>query len=420
MTEKINKRNVIVLGNHNLETYKDHSLVDYVLRVIWREHRISRAEIARKLGLSRSTVTEIVKDLLKTEFVVEVGIGKSSGGRRPVVLEFQDDSKCIFGVDIGATHVSVTLTNLRGKLLTWKEKKHPVRDDPEGTWKLVIELCESCLSDVKSDPQHLLSIGVAFPSPVDRDHPEYLSEEIIPGWKGKSGLEKLRKHYDKPVYLDNDANLGALAEHWWGSGKGIDDLIYIKIANGIGAGYILGGEIYRGARGIAGEMSHMSIDLNGQPCGCGLRGCLATYVAAWALEERAHNQISIYPGSLLNKADITITKIEDAALEGDELALKVVKDAAEYLSLAIASLVNLTNPKMVIIGGSLSRLGDLLLEPINEKIENCNLVNSITPTKVCLSQLDTKAIAVGAATLALEETFAEPNLLSKRQHAGSL
>ena len=105
MTEKIKKRNVIVLGNHNLETYKDHSLHDYVLRVIWREHQISRADIARKLGLSRSTVTEIVKDLLKTEFVSEVGIGKSSGGRKPVVLEFQDDAKFILGVDIGATHV---------------------------------------------------------------------------------------------------------------------------------------------------------------------------------------------------------------------------------------------------------------------------------------------------------------------------
>ncbi len=356
MDKKINKNSVIVLGNRSFEMYKEHSLSDFILRVVWREHQISRADIARKLDLSRSTVTEIIKELLNTDFISEIGNGVSSGGRRPVVLEFQDDAKFILGIDIGATHISVALTNLRGKLLIWKEIKHPVREDPRGTWKLVIDLCNKCSKESKFDLKDLMCIGVAFPSPVDPARPESLSESILPNWAGFSGIEQLRGYFKVPVFVDNDANLGALAEHWWGAGRGIDDLVYIKIGNGIGAGYILGGELYRGAKGTAGEMSHMSINFNGNQCGCGLKGCLATYLASWALEIRANTLLPSYPDSKLNLNYPKIREIEKAAMDGDILALKVVKEASEYLSVAITSLINLFNPAQVIVGGSLTRV----------------------------------------------------------------
>lgn len=275
------------------------SLKDSILRLIWREHQISRAEISRQLDLSRSTVTEIVKELIPTGLIAEVGIGESSGGRKPIMLQFQDDAKVILGIDIGATHVSVAMTNLRGKLLFWKEKDYPVRENVEGTFKVIDELCNYCFLTLKHGSDMLLSIGVSVPSPVDPIHPEYLSETIIPAWHGKSGLERLREKYSVPVYLDNDANLGALAEQWWGAGKAVNDLIYIKISNGIGAGYILGGKLYRGSKGIAGEMSHMPIDPNGRLCGCGLRGCLGTVISAWALKERVGTLSNLYPNSSL-------------------------------------------------------------------------------------------------------------------------
>ena len=419
MSKKIVKNSKIVLGNRNLDTYKEHSLMDYVLRVIWREHKISRAEVARKLGISRSTVTEIVKDLLKTDFVKEIGIGDSSGGRKPVVLEFQDNAKFIIGLDIGATHVSVVLTNLRGKQLIWKEKKHSVRDDPDGTWKLAVELCKKCIEEVSYDMDKLMSIGIALPSPVDPSQPERLSEGIIPGWHGQSGIEKLLLHFNVPIFVDNDANLGALAEHWWGIGKGIDDLIYIKLGMGIGAGYILGGDIYRGSNGIAGEMSHLSINSKGRQCGCGLKGCLATYLASWALEERAFLLKEKYPSSIIGQEYPNIRRIEQAALDGDELALRIVEESTEHLSVAITSLINLFNPTMIIIGGSLTRLRDILIRPIQEKINKTNLVSSVAPTKIAITNLGNKATAIGAATLALEEIFSEPDFHNKRKHAGS-
>lgn len=407
---KINKSTIVESDNQ-----VNVSLKDSILRLIWRESQISRAEISRQLDLSRSTVTEIVKELLKTGLVAEVGIGKSSGGRKPIVLEFQDDAKVILGIDIGATHVSVAMTNLRGKLLFWKEKDYPVRDDPDGTHKLIDELCNECLTASKYKPKMLLSIGVSVPSPVDPIRPEYLSETIIPAWHGKSGLERLREKYGVPVYLDNDANLGALAEHWWGAGKNANDLIYIKISSGIGAGYVFGGKLYRGSKGIAGELSHMPIDPNGRLCGCGLRGCLGTVISAWALTERVKTLATLYPGSSLvnGRNPGSIIDIEDAALDGDPLAVQVVSEATNHLTNAITSLVNLMNPEMVIIGGSLSRLGELVLSPIREKMEASALVSTISKTQLKTSELGSKGIAIGAATLAIEQAFIDPKILRK-------
>lgn len=386
-------------------------LKDSVLRLIWREHQISRAEISRQLDLSRSTVTEIIKEILPTGLVAEVGIGKSSGGRKPILLQFQDDAKVILGIDIGATHVSVAMTNLRGKLLLWKERNFPVREDAEGTYKVIDELCNECLSTMKHGSNMLLSIGVSVPSPVDPIHPEYLSETIIPAWHGKSGLERLREKYGVPVYLDNDANLGALAEHWWGAGKNVNDLIYIKISSGVGAGYIFGGKLYRGSKGIAGEMSHMPIDPNGRLCGCGLRGCLATVISAWALKERIGTLANLYPNSPLLSGSPTIIDIENAALDNDPLAIQIVTEATTYLTSAITSLVNLMNPDMIIIGGSLSRLGELVINPIQEKIDSSALVSSVSKTRLVPSVLGSKGIAIGAATLAIEQAFIDPKIL---------
>lgn len=398
-------------AENKIDTVITSSLKDSILRLLWREHQISRAEISRQLNLSRSTVTEIIRDLLQTGLIVESGIGESNGGRKPILLQFQDDAKVILGIDIGASHVSVAMTNLRGKLLFWKEKNFPVREDSEGTYKLIYELCDESLLSQNLGYDKLLSIGVSVPSPVDPIRPEYLSETIIPAWHGKSGLERIRQKYKVPVYMDNDANLGALAEHWWGVGKEVNDLIYIKISNGIGAGYIFGGKLYRGSKGIAGEMSHMPIDPNGRLCGCGLRGCLATYISAWALVERIGTLANLYQDSPLLVGNSNIIDIENAAIEKDPLAIQIVTEATGYLTSAIMSLINLFNPAMIILGGSLSRLGDLVLNPIREKIDECALVSSIAKTKLVASTLGSKAIAIGAATLAIEQAFIDPKIL---------
>ena len=288
-------------------------LADAVLRLIWQERRISRAEIAQRANLSRSTVSDVVGELLPTGLITEVGIGESRGGRRPIILEFRDDAAVILGVEMGAAHVGVALTDLRGRVLSWHSREHLVRTDPEGTRALVSDLCDDCLAAAAAG-RPLVGIGVALPSPVDPSQPDHLSDVIMPAWGGRLGLDPLSDRLGAPLMVDNDANLGALAEHWWGAGRGIDDFAYIKVATGVGCGYVIGGEVYRGATGVAGEIGHLAIAPQGKPCVCGLRGCLVTLVGAQALVERAAELLADHPQSVLAGRRLTITDIENAAL----------------------------------------------------------------------------------------------------------
>jgi glucokinase-like ROK family protein len=378
-----------------------------VLQLLWREGRISRAEIARRTGLSRSTVSEIVGDLLKTRLVAEVGDGASQGGRRPIVLQFQDDAYGILGIDMGAAHVAVALVNLRGQVIAWEHRSHPVRTDPEGTVPLMIELSEACLRQWKLGTDRLVGVGIGVPSPVDPKDPDRVSEVVMPAWQGHNVGEALRERFRVPVLVDNDANLGALAERWWGAGRGIDDFTYVKVATGVGAGHIIRGEIYRGASGVAGEIGHLALDPQGELCLCGLRGCLATRVGSRALVARASALLQGHPESTLAGRDVTITAIEDAALGGDPLALQVVGEAAEYLGIAVAGMLNLMNPARVIIGGGLARLGELLLATLRRSVAGRTLVSSIAPTEIVTSELGSRAVALGAATLILQTALAD-------------
>lgn len=379
-----------------------------VLQLVWRERQISRADIARQRELSRSTVSIIVEELLALGLVREVGTGASRGGRRPIVLQFDDDAAVILGVDLGATHVAVTLTNLRGAVLSWEHRKHPVRDDPPGALALMEALADRCLAAWGGSRRRLLGIGVAVPSPVDPRQPDLLNTMVIPRWQGVRVGEGLRRRFQVPVLIDNDANLGAMAERWWGAGRGVDDFAYVKLATGIGAGFFVDGKVYRGAAGIAGEIGHITIDTAGAPCACGLRGCLVTTVGAPALLARARALLEEHPESALAGRDFGITILEDAALAGDALALQVVREAAERLGRAVAGLLNLMNPEVVIIGGGLARLGDLLLEPLRATVANRTLASSMAGARIVTSQLGARAIAVGAATLLLQRALSDP------------
>jgi predicted NBD/HSP70 family sugar kinase len=381
-----------------------------VLRLIWQERTISRAEIARRANLSRSTVSEVVGALLATRLVSEGGPGESLGGRRPIMLHFEDDACAILGVEMSGSHVAVALTDLRGQVKHWEHRNHPVRTDPEGTRRLLAELCDASLATPWSAAKRLVGVGVAVPSPVDPRHPFALSEVVLPAWKGHSGLEALGERYGVPVMVDNDANLGALAEYWWGAGQGVRDIAYIKVGTGIGSGHVIGGELFSGANGFAGEIGHLSIDPQGEPCICGLRGCLAMHVGSPALVQKARTLLPTYPGSMLEDVEITITAIEAAALGGDPLALRVTRDAAEYLGIAVAGMLNLMNPSVVIVGGGITSLGDRFLEPLRETVHQRTRVSSIAGASIVMSGLGPQSVAVGAATLVLQEALATPRL----------
>lgn len=384
------------------------SLADVILRLIWSERRISRAEIAQRLDLSRSTVSELVEPLIESGLVSEAGVGASRGGRRPIVLEFQDGAFDILGVDVGATHVSVARTDLRGRVLQWVSEDHDVRDDPEGTRALVKRLCADAMAGVPKE--RLVGIGIALPGPVDPKHPERFSPVAQPAWKGTHGFKPLLSKYRVPVLIDNDANCGALAERWWGGAQGLDDFTYIKVATGIGAGHFMGGVIQRGATGVSGEIGHVAIDPRGELCVCGNRGCLTTLVGGHALVARAKALRNRFPKSELASGTITLTRIEQAAMHDDPLALQVVHEAAEYLGIAVAGVLNLLNPSAVILGGGLAVVGDRLLLPLRASALRRTFVPAVASTDIVVSTLGPRAVGLGAATLVLDAALRDPTL----------
>jgi predicted NBD/HSP70 family sugar kinase len=232
---------------------------------------------------------------------------------------------------------------------------------------------------------------------------------VLPAWQGHLGLESLAEDLGAPLMVDNDANLGALAEHWWGAGHDVGDFAYIKVATGVGCGYVINGEIYRGATGVAGEIGHLAIAPHGKPCICGLRGCLATLVGAPALIERAGELRSEYPGTAIPEQP-TIAQIEDAAVAGDPLARRIATEAAEHLGIALAGLLNLMNPAMVVLGGDLANLGELLLEPVRETVRQRTLVSLVAAAELRTSDLGPQSVAVGAATMVLKEALSDCSL----------
>ena len=353
-------------------------------------------------------MSAIVSELLSKGLAKEARAGVSSGGRRPIILEFQDQSSFIVGIELGATHISCVLTDLRCNGRASWSAPAPVRDEPEVALQKMTMAVRSVLEASGVQPFQVLGVGVAVPSPVDEERPGELLPLIVPKWKGYNIATYLEESFKRPVFVDNDANLGALAELWWGAGSSAKDLAYIKVATGVGAGLIINGRIFRGSGGIAGEIGHTSIDPNGPQCICGLKGCLTTFIGTPALLERAKDKLRASGSNRLPPA--SIDELVNAALDGDLMSVELIHYAGDKLGVGIANMLNLLNPEMVVLGGGIARAGDLLLDGVRTTIGGLSLPESIINTQIRTTGLNEWGIAVGAATLVLQGALDTPTL----------
>ncbi|HEY5947057.1 MAG TPA: ROK family transcriptional regulator [Kofleriaceae bacterium] len=389
---------------------REHNLA-LLLNLVFKQEDLSRADLARVTGLSRSTVSAIIDVLIDARLVRETGSGDSRGGRRPTLLEFNADAYSLIGVELGATHLRAVATNLRAQVRAVREIRHAVVDDPSGTIAVLGDLIEGVVADAAIGSGDLLGIGLAAPCPLELRNPDSMCSQLMPAWQGVKLPRVLSDRFDCPVSMDNDANLGALAERWWGAGRTGEDLTYIKVATGVGAGHIISGDVYRGSNGTAGEIGHLAIDLRGPQCRCGLRGCLAALIGAGALADRTAVALSEGRTSTLTKRG-GVEQLASAAIAGDALAREIVGEAGAYLGIAVASLLNLLNPAIVVLGGPLTAAGDILLDPIRATVRDRSLFRSVAEARIVTSELGDNAIAVGAATLVLQAALKSPSLFS--------
>lgn len=381
-----------------------------VLKTVWCEQEISRAQLSRELGLSRSTVSAIVHDLLETSLVADVGTGRSSGGRKPVLVGFKDDAFGLIGVDMGRTNIGVALTNLRGKVLDWRHARIDVTEAPDAALGFVKDAIRECMQSDHECAGRVVGIGMGLPSPIDAEHPGKLSSLILPAWSGYDVQEILSSAFDLPVFLDNDANLGALAELWWGAGRDGGDLVYVKVGTGVGSGHIIGGQIYRGSAGYAGEIGHITVERKDSALGHLQGGALHDLAGSPALLARARLLLAEHPGSLLAQGELSIPALVEATLTGDLVARQVVEEAGEVIGIAVANLLNILNPATVVLGGELTAVGDLLLHPLRQSVRQRTLWAAIARSRIVTSELGARAISVGAATLVLQAILEDPAL----------
>jgi len=369
--------------------------------LVWGEvHGISQAELARRSGLSRSTVSAIVADLVGAGLVVPGATPRVKSGRPPTLLCFDTEAHHIIGVEMGSSHVAVALCDLRGEALWFRSEDCDVPHDPPETLRLIGAL----VAEARSLPEargSLLGIGVAAPCPVDSLTLDRLSPRLLPAWGGVRLGAELYHRFGVRLFIDNDANCGALAEAWRG-GREPADFAYIKLATGVGGGLIIGGQPYHGSSGIAGEIGHTSVDPHGRPCRCGLRGCLEAEVGSPALVAKAREALAAGRSSTLpGGRDLGLADIVAAAHDGDSLALELIAGAGRHLGVALANLLNLLNPARVVLGGRLSLAGEHLLTPLRRAVLDRALWTSIERAEIVASTLGDEQEAIGAATLVL-------------------
>ncbi len=225
------------------------------------------------------------------------------------------------------------------------------------------------------------------------------SSAILPGWEGLQVAREMEGRLGVPVRVDNDANLGALAELFWGAGEGAADLVYLKVATGIGAGLIFQGRLFHGAGGTAGEIGHLTIDEHGPMCRCGNRGCLETFAAGDALVELLRSSLG---------HELTAEEIVDQAIEGDVACRRAIADAGRHLGHAVGAICNLINPSRVVVGGSIGQAGDLLLGEMREAVRRRAVLSAAQDVEIVAGVLGERAEVLGAVALVLGDAEAAP------------
>jgi predicted NBD/HSP70 family sugar kinase/biotin operon repressor len=369
---------------------------DKVIRALQLLGVASRADIARSTGLSRSTVSSIVADLQHGGLVVdrENGGREAAGsGRPPALIGLDASAGLAVGIDFGKRHLAVALADLSHEILA--EEWVVMADDYAAEEGMVqaAGLIARLLDEAGGDRRRILGVGMGIPGPV---HESGIvgSSAILPGWTGTSPAERMAELLELPVRAGNDANLGALAEYTWGAGRGSTSVVYLKLATGIGAGIVIDGRLFEGAGGTAGEIGHTTVAETGDICRCGNRGCLETYAGAVAI------------AGLLSRSfgqELGAQQALDRALDGDPGCQRALADAGRHIGVAVANLCNLVNPERIVVGGSMGRAGDLLLDPLTESVRLRAIPSAAEDVRIVPGELGERAELLGAVALVLQE-----------------
>jgi predicted NBD/HSP70 family sugar kinase len=354
---------------------------------------LTQSDLTRETGLASGTISSIVRELAAMEIVSTV----PGSGRRGTTVRLGRGAGLAAGIDFGHGHLAVVLGDMSGEVLGEARERIDADLAHDAGLHLAGVLLDRLLETTGAGRADVRTIGMGLPAPITPDVD--LSSAILPAWVGVNASEAATKALGPPVHVENDANLGALAEHRRGLGRGHDNVVFVKVSSGVGAGLIIHGEIFRGTDGTAGEIGHLTLDDQGPLCRCGSRGCLETYAATGSALTMMAEQL---PGA-------TIDDIIEAAEAGNVSALRVFEDAGMHLAWGLAAVTNLVNPGVILVGGDMSHAGDLILDSARLGMRRHVLSGAAAATPVLVASLGDRASAIGALQLAIEATDLLPD-----------
>ena len=365
-----------------------------IVDLLRAEGPMTQADLARASGLSPATVSSIAQELREDGWLAD-------GDGRRAAIALSRRAGVAVGIDFGHSHVRVAIADLAHAVLaeegTALDVDHAAADGIAVARDLVVRL----LDEVGMPRERVTGVGMGLPGPLRRDSGEVGDSAILPGWIGARPELLMGEALGLPVRVENDANLGGLAEIVWGAGGGCSELVYVKASTGVGAGLVLGGRLYRGHAGTAGELGHMTIDSDGPVCRCGNRGCLETFAGAEAILEPLRRRYG---------PELTLRRAIALAHDGDIGCRRVIADAGAALGLAVAGVCNLLAPQRVVVGGELAGAGELVLEPLRRTVRR-SAIGATRHTDVVAGVLGERAEVLGAVALVLRESrryVAEP------------
>jgi predicted NBD/HSP70 family sugar kinase len=350
----------------------------------------TQAELSRHTGLSTATVSNIVKSLTAAG-LVEVQPTTSSG-RRASSVRLADTGAIAVGIDFGRRHLRIVLASIGYTVIAEEFVELPLGHSAEEGIDMASTMLAELLEQAGVQPAAVIGIGVGIPGPIDDRDGTVVQGAILPEWVGIE-LRSLEDRLHFPVLFDNDANLGALAEVTWGPHNRVNQLVFIKIGSGIGAGLILNGQSYHGFLGVTGEIGHGTAIDHGAVCHCGNRGCLETIASTSVMMDLLSR----------GKSRVTTADIVRNALRGDSATLRVLDDAGVAIGRTLAGVANLINPEVIVVGGPLAGLGDVLLAPISRGLRRHAVPVVGESTTLAMSSLGDRAEALGAAALVLQQ-----------------
>lgn len=311
------------------------------------------------------------------------------------------------GVDLGGTNIVSALVTAEGKLLIRDRRPTHARKGKEFVLQQIKESIRTIFAESQLPAGKIVAIGIGSPGPLNTRTGVVISPSNLPGWYNVPLKEIIQREFSLPVYLDNDANAAAQGEKWLGAGWQVNDLVCLTLGTGVGGGIILGGKIFRGIDDTGGEIGHMILVPNGRRCNCGNMGCLEAYASATAIVERTYEFLQAGKNSSLQKAiarggEFSASLIYEHALQGDTLSCQIMEETGRYLGIAIASLVNILNPEMVVICGGVSQAGEMIFRPLREEVKIRALQVPAERVKIVSGILGDNAGVIGAAYVALQ------------------